>query len=385
MTLPAPDPDALAASQRLLRLIAAEIDTAGGWISFAHYMNLALYAPGLGYYSGGARKFGAAGDFVTAPQMTGLFGQALASQLAQIQRLSAPQIIEAGAGSGRLAADLLAELERLDATPERYRIIELSGELRARQKQTIESAVPHLSSRVEWLDRLPEKFSGVLFGNEVLDAMPAHLVTWYQDAPAERGVTIGADGRLQWAERPASGAILAAAQSLAGECRPADGYSLELALAARAWLAEWGRRLEIGAVLLIDYGFPCREYYHPQRREGTLMCHYRHRAHGDPFFLPGLQDITTHVDFTAVAEALHDAGLDILGYTAQAPFLMNCGLLDRLSRFEPTAPETIRENAAVQKLLSPAEMGELFKVIAAGRGIAEPLLGFARADRLHAL
>lgn len=381
MALPPPDPDALAHSRRLIRRIAEEIAAAGGWIDFARFMELALYAPGLGYYSGGARKFGAAGDFVTAPELTPAFAQTLATQAAQVLAASAPHVIEAGAGSGRLAADLLQELERRGTLPETYAILELSGELRERQRATLAATVPQLIDRVRWLDRLPERFDGLVLANELLDALPVHLVRWHDEAILERGVAADGDGFV-WQERPAAGAVLARAQALAGEGVPGGGYLSEIGLAAAAWTASWADILGRGALLLIDYGFPRREFYHPQRGEGTLMCHYRHHAHTDPFYLPGLQDITAHVDFTAIAEAGTEAGLDFLGYTTQAAFLFDCGLTEVLAR---TPADDARRylplaNAA-QKLISPAEMGELFKVIALGRGIEEPLVGFVSGDR----
>ena len=382
MTMPQPDADAAESSRRLAALIAAEIERAGGWISFDRYMALALYTPGLGYYSGGARKFGAAGDFVTAPELSPLFAQTLAAQAAQIMAASAPRLLEAGAGSGALALGLLRELERRGALPERYEILELSGELRARQQETLARGAPHLAERVGWLDTLPETFSGVVIANELLDALPVNIVAWREDGLFERGVGLE-DSGFTWQERPAAGALLAVSQELTFVSPP---YVSEINLAARAWIAEWGRILEKGALLLIDYGFPQREYYHPQRAEGTLMCHYRHHAHGDPFWLPGLNDITAHVDFTAVASAGHDAGLEVLGYTSQAQFLLNCGLAQLLeARQEDGAVAYAALASGAQKLLSPAEMGELFKVLALGREIDVPLLGFASGDRIHAL
>ncbi len=381
MALPTPDPDASLHSRRLQAHIADAIADAGGWISFARFMELALYAPGLGYYSGGARKFGAAGDFVTAPELTPAFAQSLATQVVQIMAVSTPQILEVGAGSGRLAADLLAELAQRGATPERYLILELSGELRERQRQTIAATVPQLLARVHWLDTLPTHLDGLVLANELLDAIPAHLVRWQDDTIAERGVSLGDDG-FEWVERPATGAVLARARELSGNVTAGEGYLSEIGLAAAAWAASWAAILGRGALLLIDYGFPRREFYHPQRSEGTLMCHYRHHAHPDPFFLPGLQDITVHVDFTAIAEAGTEAGLDFLGYTNQATFLLNCGLTDVLARTPATdAARYLPLANAVHKLISPAEMGELFKVIALGRGIDEPLVGFAAGDQ----
>ena len=381
MALPEPSPDAAESSRRLAALIAAEIERAGGWISFSRYMELALYAPGLGYYSGGARKFGGAGDFVTAPGLSPLFAQTLAAQTAQIMAASAPRVLEAGAGSGALALGLLRELERRGALPERYEILELSGELRARQQETLAGA-PQLAERVAWLDALPETFSGAVVANELLDALPVNIVTWREDGIYERGVALE-DGGFAWRERPAEGALLAVSQGLTFVSPP---YVSEINLAARAWVAEWGRILQRGALLLIDYGFPQREYYHPQRAEGTLMCHYRHHAHGDPFWLPGLNDLTAHVDFTAAASAGHDAGLEVLGYTSQAQFLLNCGLAQLLeARQEDGAVAYAVLASGAQKLISPAEMGELFKVLALGREIDVPLLGFASGDRIHAL
>ena len=383
--LPLPDPDALAHSRRLQQAIVEEITAAGGWISFARCMEHLLYAPGLGYYTAGARKFGSAGDFVTAPEMSALFGAALARQVAQVMALAAPSVLEVGAGSGRLAADLLLELERLQALPERYFILDLSADLRQRQQQTIAAAAPQLLDRVEWLDSLPERFSGVVVANELLDAMPAHIVAWRTEGIFERSVGVDQSGFFTWIERPATGALLAAAQEIGEQCSLPPGFESEISLANRAWAAEWGHRLVRGALLLIDYGFPRREFYHQQRGRGTLMCHYRHHAHPDPFYLPGLQDVTVHVDFTSIIAAAHPAGLDLLGYTSQGQFLLNCGILERLGELPNDSVDYIRASGAVNKLLMPHEMGELFKVIAIGRGINEALCGFASGDQSRRL
>lgn len=383
-SLPEPSPEAQAASRELAACIAACIRTAGGWLSFADYMDMALHLPGLGYYAGGAHKFGREGDFVTAPELTPLFGQALGRQAAQILGAVSPEptLLEVGAGTGKLAADLLLALEAQDALPARYEILELSGELRARQRQTLEAAVPHLAARVAWLDELPEKFSGCVIANELLDALPTHAVAWRESGLMERGVTL-ADTGFGWAqERPAQGALAEAMAALPVEAP----FAGEIGLAARAWIAEWGRRLEQGALLLIDYGLPRHELYHPLRSHGTLRCHYRQQMHEDPFWWPGLSDITTHVDFTAIAEAGFDAGLDVLGYTNQASFLINCGIGALLAaRQEAGGEQALRATSAVQMLLAPREMGEMFKVIALGKGLAAPLLGFARGDRSHTL
>lgn len=381
-TLPTPSPDAQAASRELSRRIALRIEAAGGWLPFFDFMDMALHLPGLGYYAGGSQKFGVAGDFVTAPELTPLFGQALARQVAEILAVPpATTLLEVGAGSGKLAADLLLALEALNALPARYAILELSGELRARQQQTIETAVPHLAGRVVWLDELPEKFVGCVIANELLDALPTHAVAWRASGLMERGVVQTAEG-FDWAERPARGALAEAMTALSVSA-PFEG---EISLAARAWVAEWGQRLEQGALLLIDYGLPRHELYHQERHRGTLRCHYRQRAHDNFFWWPGLSDITSHVDFTAVAEAGFSAGLEVLGYTNQAGFLINCGIGELLAeRQQAGGEQALRANGAVQVLLAPGEMGELFKVIALGRGIDAPLLGFARGDRCHAL
>jgi SAM-dependent MidA family methyltransferase len=386
--LPFPDADAQRASAALVSHIREEISRAGGWIGFDRFMEMALYTPGLGYYSGGAHKFGAAGDFVTAPELTPIFAQTLAVQAQQILALSAPHIIEVGAGSGRLAADLLLELERRDSLPDSYRILDLSGELRERQQTTIAELAPRLLPRVDWLNRLPERFSGLVLANELLDALPVRLVRWgNENVPTdthspifERGVA-WQDGFVR-DDRPAEGRVLEQAQKIAAEYQLPAGYVSEISLAAGDWTAAWGDILACGALLLIDYGFPRHEFYHPQRSDGTLMCHYRHHAHGEAFFLPGLQDITAHVDFTAIIESGYEAGLELLGYTTQAQFLLNNDVTEILARtpFEDSKryPPQAR---AVQKLVSSAEMGELFKVMALGKGIEKTLDGFAVGDR----
>ncbi|WBL63861.1 class I SAM-dependent methyltransferase [Thauera sp. WB-2] len=389
-SLPEPSAEARAQSARLLELIAAEIGRSGGWVPFSRYMELALYAPGLGYYSGGARKFGPGGDFITAPELTPLFGQALATQVEQGMRASALALIEVGAGTGLLAADMLLELERRACLPDTYEILELSGELRERQFDTLATRVPHLASRVRWLDALPDRFAGVVVANEVLDVMPVHLVVSRAQGLFERGVALAADvpgaSRLCWADRPASGAVLAGAQALDLPVPEQGEYVTELNLAGNAWVAAWAERIERGLMLLIDYGYPRAEYYLPSRSGGTLLCYYRHHAHGDPFLWPGLNDITAFVDFTAVAEAAYGAGLDVLGYANQAQFLFNCGVLDCLERRGAReSADYIRAARAAQRLTAPHEMGELFKVLALGRGVEPPLQGFVRGDRLHTL
>ncbi len=384
--LPAPSADTVAHSRRLSTLIAEEIKAAGGWVSFARYMELALHAPGLGYYSAGARKLGADGDFVTAPELGTLFGRTLARQAAQILRAGISDIIEIGAGSGALARDLLAELAVLDCLPQRYLILETSAGLKARQRALLQRELPQLASRIAWLDALPASFNGLMIANEVLDAMPAHVVRRHGMKIEEMGVVENAGpnafNAFDWGYRPAVGALLEAAASIALP----DNYQTEINLAARAWTRTLGRLLARGAILIIDYGFPAREYYHPQRSTGTLMCHYRHHAHSDPLCLTGLQDITAHVDFSSIADTAAACGLDLLGYTNQAQFLINCGITDVLVRTPADdAAAYLPLAAQAQRLTSPAEMGELFKVIAFGRGLDVPLLGFGSGDKRHTL
>jgi SAM-dependent MidA family methyltransferase len=372
--LPAPDADTAAASAGLVRRIAREIEAAGGFIGFDRYMELALYAPGLGYYAAGTRKFGADGDFVTAPEISSLFGAALAAQVAQAFQFTAPAIVEFGAGTGKLARDLLAALAQRGVTVESYAIVEVSPDLRARQRESL-AGLPVL-----WLDAPPTEFDGVIVANEVLDVMPVRLFVKRGARVVERGVALDGE-RLVFAERAADGPLQQAVEEIEAEVGLLpDGYGSEIGFVARAWMrsaAQWLRR---GLLLAIDYGFPRREYYHPQRLMGTIMCHYRHRAHADPLWLPGANDITAHVDFSAAAAAAYEAGLDVLGYAPQSHFLLNCGLLELLA-----AERTPARTAQAQRLLSEAEMGELLKVLAVGRGIETPLAGFARGDRRHTL
>jgi SAM-dependent MidA family methyltransferase len=382
MSLPDPSPEARAHSGRVAAHIRAGIEAGGGWVSFARYMELVLYAPGLGYYMAGARKLGRAGDFVTAPEFSELFGQALAQQVRQVLAAGHREVLEVGAGSGALAASLLAELERSDTLPARYLILELSPDLRSRSRDALAARLPHLMERVAWLNQLPPSFRGCVIGNEVLDAMPVNVIRRTGDALSEEGVTVQGDG-FGWASRPLPDALRA---QIDDSYLPVPDYHTEIQLVACGFVRSLARVLEHGVALFIDYGFPRREYYHPQRARGTLMCHYRHHAHDDPFFLPGLQDITSHIDFTAVAEAGTGDGLDLLGYTTQAQFLINCGITDLLARTPAQDAQAYLPLAQeVQKLTSPAEMGELFKVIALGRGLQQPLLGFERGDKRHTL
>ncbi len=382
--LPKPDADARAHSARVAAAVARAIEREGGFLPFDRYMQLVLYAPGLGYYVAGARKFGAAGDFVTAPELTPLFGATLARQVSAILDVTEERdVVEFGAGSGKLAADLLNALAEADGAPRRYRIVEVSPELAQRQRATIARLAPKHAERIDWLQSPPDRIAGAVVMNEVLDAVPPSIVVRADGQWREQGVVLSADGVLAQASRPLADARLAA---LATARFPPGDYLSEVNPAAEALVEDVGRRLAAGALLVIDYGFPRAEYYHPQRAGGTLMAHYRHRAHGDPLRWPGLTDLTAHVDFTAMAEAGERAGLTVAGFTSQAAFLLATGLLDRLAAVAP--PETaayLREAAAVQTLTSPAEMGELFKVLALARsdGIAWP--GFTLTDMTHRL
>ena len=350
-------------SADLARRMERELNEHRGWISFARYMELALHEPGLGYYAGGARKFGAGGDFVTAPELGSLFGRTLARQLREF-----PAILEIGAGSGALAETLLKELDC------EYSILETSAELRDRQQK-------RLGGKVRFLDALPERFSGAIIANEVVDAMPVHAVAWRDAGVMERGVAFQ-DGKFLWKEREATGGLRDEAQKI----EVPIPYESEINLAGRAWMRTLAGQVQDGAIFVIDYGFPRAEYYHPQRSMGTLMCHHRHRSHGDVFLEPGGQDITAHVDFSALAGAAREAGLDVLGYATQAQFLVNCGITDVLAEANvENALHYAPIAAQAQKLLSPAEMGELFKVLAAGKGVDAPLLGFRSGDRTHTL
>lgn len=389
--LPVPDREALAISQELSTRIAAEIARHGGWLSFARYMEMALYEPGLGYYSNPGQVFGAAGDFVTAPELTPLFGATLARQVSPWLKDpalvgSGQVVLEVGGGSGMLAAQLLNALDNVGHHEVRYLILELSAERREHQRQTLKSLAPGLMDRVGWLDTFPESFAGVVVANELLDAMPVQLFEWQADAEAElqeMGVT-WVDGQFAWAPRPADAVLTETVTALRNRLGPEGAqwhspYRSEICPAQQAWMRTLADCMTAGVVMLLDYGFAAPEYYHPQRDQGTLMCHYRHRSHADPFLWPGLSDITAHVDFTALARAATTEGFSLVGYTSMAAFLLNAGLLDELADL-PREPESFwfAQAQAVQQLISEAEMGELFKVIAFEKNLREAasVLGF---------
>ncbi|MEO7385927.1 MAG: SAM-dependent methyltransferase [Gammaproteobacteria bacterium] len=368
--LPLPAAEAQEHSAKVRALVAARIAAGGGFLSFADYMDLVLYAPGLGYYSAGTQKFGAAGDFVTAPELGPIFARCLARIVAgTLARLGGGVVVEVGGGSGSLAADLLLALG--DNPPERYLLLDVSGDLRQRQRATIESRVPGLLSRVTWLDALPPApLRGVLLANEVLDALPVERFRIRSGEPVELGVRL-ADGEFAWAERRA-GELLATAvaqlQDDLGEPLP-EGYVGEIGLRHPDWLRGLLATLGQGLALCIDYGGTRREIYHLDRRDGTLACNYRHRLHADPFVLPGLQDVTAWVDFSAAARAATQAGFDVAAYATQAHLLLATGVLDELSAGAGSADAGhFRNVQQVQRLLLPGEMGERFKVLALTRG-----------------
>lgn len=384
----APDPAALAVTEALTARLSEEIRAAGGWMSFERWMQRALYEPGLGYYSGSLRKFGAEGDFTTAPELTPLFAACLARQVSQWFAHCEPVIVEFGAGSGELAAGLIEALHALGTPVQRYVIVEVSGSLRERQREALERLPAESVARVQWLDRLPDRIDGVVLGNELLDAMPVTLFECEGASVSEVGVGLDGAGRFALQARPAGAPLQAAVNALQPWFEGVGCYRSEIGLQMQGWVRTVGQVLVRGALLLLDYGFPAREYYHPQRAQGTLMAHRRHRAHPDVLADPGLQDVTAHVDFSAVAQAGAAVGLSLLGYTSQARFLINCDLLTLLSQRSEDAARTVegvRQLSAVQTLLSEAEMGELFKVIALGRGLPDAACGFERGDRRGAL
>lgn len=356
-------------SAALRRHIREAIAEAGGWIGFERFMAMALYTPGLGYYSRDSRKFGlmpeSGSDFVTAPELSPLFGRALARQVGQaLEAADSGEVWEFGAGSGALAAQLL---EALGDRVRRYTIVELSGSLRERQRERLTA----FGDRVQWVDRLSERFSGVIVGNEVLDAMPVQLLHFDGQRWFERGVVAEGDG-FAWSDRDTD-------QRPPVDAAFVPGTVTEIHPQARAFVATLAERLQRGAAFFIDYGFPEHEYWLPQRRGGTLMCHRAHRSDDDPLAEVGEKDITSHVDFTGIALAAQDAGLDVIGYTTQARFLMNCGLLELLQGAD------LRTTANAQKLLTEHEMGELFKVIGLAKGLSIDPIGFAHGDRTHTL
>ncbi|HID44908.1 MAG TPA: SAM-dependent methyltransferase [Chromatiaceae bacterium] len=379
MNLPDLSAEETAQQQAMMALLENEIRKAGGALPFDRYMELALYAPGLGYYVSGAHKFGQGGDFVTAPEISPYFGRCLARQCHQVlQQTGAQDILEFGAGTGIMAAQILTELEQLQpGQAVSYKILELSPELQQRQRQTLQSHVPQLIEHVEWLREVPQGFSGMVLANEVLDAMPVHVFRRSEQEVEEQWLSMH-DGKLilQW--KPAGEELrkaVSAIESEVGALQP--GYVSEVNLRLKPWLQMLGERLSQAVVLLIDYGYTQQAYYHPQRSMGTLICHYRHQVHDDPLPRPGLQDITASVDFSAVAEAGEQAGLSLMGFTSQANFLLGCGLEDLLTELDPNDVEQHMDALqGVKQLILPTAMGERFKVMALGKEMRIELCGF---------
>jgi SAM-dependent MidA family methyltransferase len=386
--LPAPDADSLRHTERTAARIRQAIANAGGSISFAEYMQLALYAPGLGYYSAGSTKFGAAGDFVTAPEISPLFGRVLARQCAGVlEQVERPAVLELGAGSGALAEQVLSTLEAQGRAPERYLILEVSPDLRERQEQRLRDTEPALATEIEWLTELPERIDGVVIANEVADALPVERFRMADGAVLQCRVAMDGEG-FAWTRAPAPAFLEQAVRGIEaslGAPLP-DGYESEVSAGLRAWVADVAGCLGTGLVFLFDYGVSRREYYAQDRSGGWLRCHFRHRAHDDPLVYPGIQDLTAWVDFTAVADAAVHAGMDIAGFVSQAHFLVHGGLEQEFAAAASSSPVAQAElSRQVGRLTLPGEMGERFKCIGLSRGNIERPPALAAADRAHAL
>lgn len=383
--IPRPEAAALEHSERLVQAIRTEIDAGKGHIGFDRYMEMALYEPGLGYYSAGARKFGKDGDYITAPELSSLFSICLARQCRQtLSDISDGVILELGAGTGKMACDILLELKRNGMLPGKYLILETSADLRQRQQQLLKEHLPDCMNRIEWLSRLPEHpVKGVILANEVMDSLPVHRVVDRNGRVKELCVTWNKDG-FTWTELDAESWLVSLTENIKNQIQYSwdTPYTTEINTSVNPWIKTLAEKLKQGLILLIDYGYTRSEYYHPQRVGGTLLCHFRHRVHEDPFLYPGLQDITASVDFTTVAEAAAAAGLEISGYTTQAHFLIGCGLEEILASHSDTDQVRYLELARQVKLLTlPGEMGEIFKAIGLARGIQGKPLGFRINDQ----
>ena len=381
--LPEPDSAALEHSIQLQRRMRDEIEAGRGKISFRRYMEMALYEPGLGYYSAGARKFGREGDFTTAPELSDMYSSCIARQCEEVlAQVNGAVIMELGAGSGAMATAVLTELKARDRLPEKYLILETSADLRQRQQQLLASSQPGYFSNIVWLDRLPtQTFNGVILANEVLDALPVHRIVFDTDGISELAVEYQSGNFVYKKVRPDASLMRYAANLLEyfGGAVP-ESYVTEINPELGAWFASISDLLECGVMLIVDYGYPGKEYYHPQRSMGTLKCHYRHHVHDDPFLYPGLQDITASVDFTGVAESAVETGLDVLGFTTQAYFLLACGLTEMLTETNDDY-RRLQLTQQAKLLTMPGEMGEQFKVIALGKNYGYPLRGFSVSDQ----
>lgn len=383
--LPPPEPALVAHGARVSDRIREEIRVHGGAIPFSRYMELALHAPGLGYYSAGLTKFGPAGDFVTAPEISPLFSRCLAAQVGQaLAGLGGGDVLELGAGTGLMAAEMLAHMRACAILPERYLILETSAELRSRQRETLRTRAGHLADRVCWLEGLPAPgHRGVVIANEVVDALPACRFRVDDGGRIREFNVAWEDGAFAWRLSPdlqpgLADALQVVVNSVERPLPP--GYVSELRLSAGPWIEALSRRIERGLILIVDYGYPRAEFYHSQRSGGTLVCHYRHRVHGDPLILTGLQDISVHVDFTGLAESAAAAGLEITGFTTQAEFLLAAGITELAADARPGSRDQLELTRQIKHLTLPGEMGELVKVLALGKGFARPLTGFARRD-----
>jgi len=387
-SLPEPDSASAAHSDIVADYIRRQIDAAGGSIGFAEFMQHALYAPGLGYYAAGATKFGEAGDFITAPEVSSAFGGVVARQCAEVlAQITDGEVLEYGAGSGKLAVDVLEALRRLGSLPTAYKILEVSADLRERQEALLRQRVPELLPRVTWLDAPPAELRGVILANEVLDAMPVERFV-RRDGTIQQQRVVVAGREFAWADAPAPARLAAAVEAIEDElgARFPDSFVSEICLPAPGWIKGLADVLQTGMVFLFDYGVSRREYYAPERSSGWLRCHFRHHAHNDPLVLAGIQDLTAWVDFTAVAEAAVAAGFEICGFSAQAQFLMSGGLAEELKNLA-TLPvqEQLELSRQVKTLTLPGEMGEHFKCMALQKGVTAKPSGFGLADRTHTL
>ncbi len=385
-----PKPDSLSArhSARVGEHLREKIEQSGGQISFAEYMHEALYAPGLGYYSAGSAKFGVDGDFVTAPEVSAVFGKVLARQIAEVLRtIKHGSILEFGAGSGKLAVDVLTALEKMNTLPATYEIVEVSADLQERQGRRLQQSLPHLADRVHWLSELPQDFEGVIVANEVLDSLPVERFVRRESGVFQSCVTFDA-ARFVWTELPATGLLAATVAEIEADIGSTfpNAYTSEVSLAAPLWVGDLATSLKQGAIFLFDYGVSRREFYAPDRADGWLRCHFRHYAHSDPLIYPGIQDLTSWVDFSAIAGAAVANGLDLLGYQTQSQFFMGGGLELEMQGFNelPVASQ-IKLSGQIKTLTLPGEMGENFKCIVLSRGDIDTPSAFQFADRTNSL
>ncbi len=378
LSLPTLDKDSQIRMNLLHTAIQHEIAKSSGWISFSQFMEIVLYKPKLGYYTGPARKFGNEGDFITAPHVSPIFGATIANQIAEVLDYTKDrQVIELGAGDGSAAADIMIALEKIDSLPSSYSILDVSPSTKKMQLETLSTRVPHLLSMFQWLDDVPMHINGVIFANEVFDALPVSIVEVSGSSVLERGVEYK-NNRFLWCKRQGAHYILEAVKELGLQ----SPYITEINFVGRALMRKLASNLDKGMLLIIDYGFKKEEFYHPQRSFGTLMCHYKHHSHQDPFVLLGLQDITSHVDFSNLAKVGEANGLDLIGFCNQAQFLINCGITDLIAEHNMgNGLSGTNQASKLNKLLSPAEMGELFKVLALGKGLGETVTGFSAGNR----